>query len=200
MEPSVPGRPGGSEGGARATEAPLPLQLRKETQLTISKLRELKLDDPSAPGMTVFGENGSQTAILHGTIPQKERYLVISPKGFFLAESRSSVTTGTRELSLILDDIRNKGKESTRISIDDKNGLVIDDESDKSTYRFQAEKIVSTPEETAEILKSAVESSRELAQKSLLDEMARARAANTMLDSMIRQEQSSQPPPPGPTT
>mgnify|MGYP001608895064 CR=1 FL=1 len=43
------------EGNTGALEAPLTLQVTKEAKIMISKLKELKLDEVSAPGMAVLG-------------------------------------------------------------------------------------------------------------------------------------------------
>lgn len=195
------------EGNGNASEQPLTLQLTKESQLMISKLRQLKLDDPSAPGMTVFGETGNQIAILHGkiSVPEagqeqiatKEKYLVISPKGFFLAEGRSDVSITDDGLDLTLKGIRERGNASTNVSIDERGRLLTIGHNGGS-QKFNTSKINSNPEQFAEILKSAIENSRKVAQQPLLEEIARAKAGNGALDSMIQQETASLQPPPNP--
>lgn len=202
--------PGAPESGTRGPEVPLTIQLAKESQLMISNLRELNLDESSASAMTVFGDNGSQIAILHGTIsvqevsaPEqqptaKEKYLVISPKGFFLAEGSSDVTPNDGDLVATLNTIRRSRQDSTNVSIDEKNHcLRISDET--ASKSFKITRVDSTPEEFVALLTSAVESSRRVAQKPLIEEIARAKAGNTMLDSMIQQERPPQLPSLGQT-
>ena len=164
----------------------------------ISKLGQLKLDDPSAPGMTVFGDSGSQIAILHGEISTQETtdqqqpaakgkyFLVISPKGFFLAAGRSDVSTSEESLSLALKEVRKSGQESN-VSIDDKERLAI---SVNNAYKaFEMKKISVSPERFKEMLTSAIESSRKIAQRPLLAQIINGKAGNELLDAMIQEKQ-----------
>lgn len=201
------GSPGVPESGTRNPEVPLTLQLAKESQLMITRLRELKLDDSSAPGMTVFGENGAQIAILHGRIAvqeisapgqqpaAKEKHLVISPKGLFLAEGGSDVRPDDGDMVATLSAIRRTQEGPTNALIDEKNHCLRISEGSMSKS-FTISRVDSAPEEFATLLISAVESSRRVAQKPLTEEIARIKAGNTMLDAMIQQEQERlfQPP------
>lgn len=186
-------------------EVMLGIQLLKESQLMISKLKQLKLDDLSAPCMAVFGDNGNQTAILFGTVADRvtriKKHLVISPKGFFLAESGTEAAPDYDVLSKTLKLVpaptvsleQNQMKQYIRIKISQENNY----------HSFKLKRIEDAPEEFAALLKSAIESSREVAQKPLLEEMGRGRAGNDLLDNMLREQSlsaSAVPPPPGAQT
>lgn len=155
--------------------------------------------------MRVFGENGSQIAILLGKIhaPEtpgeqaqtatEEKYLVISPKGFFLAGGKSQILPDPDHLGSILK----KGiSQNGQVSIDEKEGYLKINTDANNFHSFYIKRLDCTPEQFAEILKLAVESSQKVAQKPLQDEIARAVVGNTVLDTMIKQGQSIPTPPP----
>lgn len=196
-------------GKSAAEQQPLTTVVAKEAKTTISKLKYLKLDDSSAPGMTVFEEGNNQIAILLGEIPVQEfsvgqeitqvkgsSYMVISTKGLYLAEGRSDVVSKS-DLPSTLIDLASRGRGSGNVSIDEEGRLTIT--ADGNSLKFKMTKIKSDPEQYAQMLKSAIESSRKIAQKPLLDEIERIQAGNSFLDTMIQQENlSSVPPTPAP--
>lgn len=200
--------------GNIADQQPLTLQLARESQSMISKLKDLKLDESSAPGMAVFGENGTQIAIFYGkiSVPEtpagqeqaitKEKHLVISPKGLFLAEGRSDVEISDDSLISTLDGIRKKAQENQPdVSIDEKNHKLRISASG-GYQAYSVKKVEATPEQFSDMLKAAIENSRKIAQKPLLEEIARIKAGNGVLDNIIAQENSPASPPPaspGPT-
>ena len=190
------------EGNTGALEAPLTLQVTKEAKIMISKLKELKLDEVSAPGMAVFGDENRPIAILFGKVKDpaesqnaQEKHLVVSHKGFFLAEGKSDVDRREEALSSTLSSIRNNVQETApNVSLDELGRLKID--TNGNHQAFNLKKLDSTPEQFTQILKTAIENSRQIAQKPLFDEIARAKAGNVALDNMIAQEKSQLPPNP----
>ncbi len=200
---AVPATPEGNNG---TSETSLASRLAQETKTMVAKLKDLKLDDPSAPGMFVFGQE-APIAILLGRVgtpidPSVERpndlmrakHLVIAPQGFFLAEGSSDVMPTQEEaLSLTLNDAgKSNGQQAINVSIDDKGLLRID--SAEKHQAFKMQKISTPPEIFSQIVRSAVENSRKIRQESLMNEIARGKAGNSLLDNMIQQENPSLPP------
>lgn len=196
---------GGSEGINVTPEIPLASQLAQESKAMVAKLKDLKLDDPSAPGMFVFGEE-SPIAILLGkieipvdsmeTADMRSKHLIIAPQGFLLAEGNSDISQNNEALSSTLESIRKKTQETPPdISIDEKNHKLKIITNGKHLV-FSIKKVEATPEQFSEMLKSAIGSSREIAQKPLMGNVLRAKAGNAMLDAMVAQEKSSYFPPP----
>lgn len=185
-----------TEGNASSTEQPLKPQLAQEARMMISKLRDLKLDEPSSPGMIIIGGRDNLTAIFLGKVSATggKSHLVISPEGFFLAEPNDPA----------FEAIRKQQQQAVRTLIDEKVGSldIMNIGNNISLGRLSIKRVDSDPEQFQILLKSAIESSRILTQKPLLDEIARAKAGNSMLDAMIQQEKPPSPQPPsnpGPT-
>lgn len=170
-------------------EQPLGVRVQRESQEMISKLRELKLDDPSAPAMAVFGENGSRTAIFLGKVEKNgisQEHLMISPKGTFTVKGPSDLNQDPETLLSSLKDVARK-RPATNVQIDEEyRHLIIDSSEDKGPVgRFEINRLASAPEDFPELLKSAIESSRKIAQKSMSDELLRGQNGNEMLTNMI---------------
>lgn len=201
--------PEGQNSGAEFT---IKTQLVRETQLMISKLKALGLNEPTAPGMMVFGEPNDEIAILLGGIPNPkdstgEKHLVVSPKGLFLANNKrgnSAVTERPDDFLILGLQVGMEEGKIVAVSIDEKkHELRIDNElTNPVASLFNIERVNSTPEEFVGLLKLAIEASRNIVQKPLTDAIANAKASNNILDTMIQQEKPTSPQPPanpGPT-